>query len=323
MMAYRALLVVALFLISAVQALADSYPSKPIRLLVGFAAGGPTDIAARQISAALHEELGQPVVVENKPGASGIVAAEALVAAPADGYTLLYASSSAQTTTPYFVDKMSFNPLTDYTPIFATTIGTTILVVRGDNPARSVKDLVAYAKANPGKVAYSSNGIGAAGHLNGELLSITTGTELVHVPYKGNAPALAAVLSGDTTFSFSGVTESRELIAAGKLRVLAVGSSRPHSAFPDVPTITQAAGLPSWDSNGIWFALEGPPNLPKPIVDRLVAAMNKVMERQKILKFFSEAGYQVLNEGPEELARRVQRENAMWKEMAPRIRGNN
>lgn len=323
MMAYRALLVAALMLMSAAQAFAENYPSKPIRLLVGFAAGGPTDIAARQISAALHKELGQPVVVENKPGASGIVAAEALIASPADGYTLLYASSSAQTTTPYFVDKLSYNPLTDYTPIIATTIGATILVVRADNPARNVNDLIAYAKANPGKVAYSSNGIGAAGHLNGELLAIKTGTDLVHVPYKGNAPALAAVLSGDTTFSFLGVTESRELIAAGKLRVLAVGSSRPHPAFPEVPTITQAAGIPSWDSNGIWFALEGPPNLPKPVVDRLVAAMNKVMEQEQLLKFFNDVGYQILKEGPEDLARCVQRENAMWKEIAPRIRGKN
>jgi tripartite-type tricarboxylate transporter receptor subunit TctC len=296
---------------------ADDYPARPIKLIVGYAAGGPVDTSARRIAIAMQSVLGQSVVVDNRPGAGGAIGGEMLAKAPADGYTLMLAASPTQTTTPHLLSKMSYDPRRDYTPIAMLAAGPNILVVRKDSPANSVADLIAQAKANPGKMSFGSAGIGASNHLAGELLARVTGTPLLHVPYKGNSQAMTALLGGETSFQFAGVTDVASHIRSGTLKGLAVTASRRNAALPDIPTMAEA-GVKDFDVS-VWYAMEGPPGLPKAITDKLTAAMFKVMQDNQVADYFRNAGFDIVTAGPEEVRQRIDREYEVWGKLIPTL----
>ena len=233
-------------------ALAQSYPSRPVRLLVGYAAGGPVDVGARMMAPALQKQLGQPVLIENRAGASGTLAGDLVAKATPDGYTLFFAASPTQTINPHVQKNMPFNPLKDYTPISLLVDYTNVLVVNKDFPAKTVSELVAYAKANPGKVSFGSAGVGGSNHLSGELLKKTTAADMLHVPYKGNAPAMADVIGGKITFMFDIVGTARNFITGERVRALAVTSTRRNRMLPNLPTMIEA-GVPKFDVTG-WYA---------------------------------------------------------------------
>lgn len=288
----------------------DDYPNRPVKLLVGYAAGGPVDTSARKVAAVLQNVLGQPVVVENRPGAGGAVAGDVLAKAVPDGYTLMLAASPTQTTTPHLLGKMNYDPRRDYTPIAMLAIGPNILTVRRDSPVKSVAELIAFAKANPGKMSYGSAGVGASNHLAGELLSKETGTSLLHVPYKGNSQAMTGLLGGETSFQFAGVTDVAGHIQSGTVRGLAVTSARRNAALPDVPTMAEA-GVKDFEVS-VWYAMEGPPGLPKAIADKLTAATLKLMTDKGIVDYFQGAGFDIITAGPEDVRRRIDREYTVW-----------
>ncbi len=217
-------------------ATAQAYPSRPVRLLVGFPAGGTTDIAARLIGQWLSERLGQPVIIENRPGAGANLAAEAVVRAPADGYTLLAATSSNTINTTFY-DKLSFNFARDIAMVAGITRSPLVLEVHPSLPVKTVPELIAHAKANPGKVTLASFGTGTTSHVAGELFKMTAGVTMLHVPYRGSAPLLTDLLSGQVQAAFDNLPASIEHIRAGKLRALAVGTAARAEVLPELPTV--------------------------------------------------------------------------------------
>lgn len=299
----------------------QAYPNRPIRLMVGFAAGGPVDVGARQISTVLQREIGQTIVIENRPGANGAIAGEALAKATPDGYTLLFAAGPTQTTTPHLVGKLSFDPLKDYTPlVLAVYGGGNVLVVRKEFPARTLQELMAYARANPGKVSFGSAGLGASNHLAGELLAKRAGLALLHVPYKGNSQAMVGLLAGDTVMQFAGTTDVMEHIKAGTVRPLGITSLSRLRVLPDVPTLSES-GLPNF-AVGAWHAFEGPPGLPAAIGSRLITAIRTSLRDPVLVKYYADINFDLLNEGPEALAARVNAEYAQWGEVLKGMKVN-
>ena len=298
---------------------AQDYPSRPLRLLVGYAAGGPVDINARLLATALQKELGQPIVVDNRPGVGGSLAHDANAKAAPDGHILLFAASPTQTITPHLA-KQGFDPLKDFTPIAAPTVGYNVLMVRADSPIRSVPDLVTYAKANPGKAAFGSAGIGASNHLAGELLAKRTGTQMLHVPYKGNAPAMVGLLGGETFFQFAGTSDASELVRSGKVRALAVTSPERLRLFPDTPTMPEA-GFPDFNVS-VWYSLQGPPKLPAAFVNRLRAAVQAALRDPAYLKALADGGFEVANWGPEEMTARINTEHKQWGDLIKTLKLN-
>lgn len=309
----RQLLLSLLSLLSVPAARAQSagdYPTRSIRLLVGYAAGGPVDTSARKVAAVLQAALGQSVVVENRPGAGGAIAGDVLAKSLPDGYTLMLAASPTQTTTPHLLGKMNYDPLKDYTAIAMMAVGPNILIVRRDSPVNSLAELIAYAKANANKLSYGSAGVGASNHLAGELLAKETGTELLHVPYKGNALAMTALLGGETSFQFAGVTDVAGHIKSGTVKALAVTAARRNGALPEVPTMAEA-GVKDFEV-AVWYALEGPPGLPKAISDKLTTVALKAMADKSLTEYFQGAGFDIIPAGPDEVRRRIDREHAVW-----------
>ncbi len=313
-------LLAATSLLAALPALAQDYPSRPLRLLVGYAAGGPVDVNARLLAAAMQKDLGQAVVIENRAGAGGTVAADVNAKASPDGQQLLFAASPSQTITPHLSEKLSFDPLKDYTPIAILSVGYNVLMVRADSPIRSVADLVAYAKANPGKTAFGSAGTGASNHLASELLAKRTGTQLLHVPYKGNAPAMVALLSGETSFQFAGTSDAGELVKSGKVRALAVTSPERLKPLPNTPTMAEL-GFPDFNVS-VWYALQGPPRLPAAIVNRLGAAVQAALRDPAYQKALADGGFEVANQGPEAMVARVNAESRQWGELIKALKLN-
>jgi tripartite-type tricarboxylate transporter receptor subunit TctC len=266
----RYALAVLAMLVGVTGAAAQPYPSKPIRMLVGFAAGGPTDVLARLVGQAMSESLGTTVVVDNRPGASGMIADDVVAKAPPDGYTLGM-MSSAHSTNPAMYPRVPHDVVGDFTSIALVARTPYILVVGPGVPARSVAELVAWIKAQPGEVIYGSNAIGGRTHLAAELLARLAGLRLVHVPYKGSAPNLAALSAGEIPFTFENPAVLGGPIQAGKARPLAVTSPVRMAAFPELPTIAES-GYPGFDVVG-WFGVRGPPRLPADMVARLNAAI--------------------------------------------------
>jgi len=300
---------------------AQTYPNRPVRIMVGFAAGGPVDQGARQISTVLQRELGQSLVIENRPGANGAIAGEALARATPDGYTVLFAAGPTQTTTPHLVGKLGFDPLKDYTPlVLAVYGGGNVLVVKKEFAARTLQELIEYARANPGKVSFGSAGLGASNHLAGELLGKRAGLQLLHVPYKGNSQAMVGLLSGDTTMQFAGTTDVMEHIKAGTVKPLGITSLSRLRVLPDVPTLSES-GLPNF-AVGAWHAFEGPPGLPQPIVTRLVTAIQTSLRDPVLVKYYADINFDLLNQGPEALAARVNAEYAQWGEVLKGMKVN-
>ena len=261
---------------SAVHAQAPAgYPSKPIRLVVPFAAGGSTDILARLVGQKLSENMGASVVIDNRPGANGTLGCDLVAKAPPDGYTVVMADIGCFAMAPGLYPKLPYDPVRDFAPITLVARSPLELTVGADSPARTVQDLVALARSKPGKLNYPSSGNGGPNHLAGELFKMQANVNTVHVPYKGSAPSVVSLVSGETDFGFLTSVTINAQLSAGRLRALAVASDQRMAALPSVPTMAEA-GVPGFEAES-WFMAAFPAGTPKPIVDKLNAEILKVL----------------------------------------------
>jgi tripartite-type tricarboxylate transporter receptor subunit TctC len=289
-------------------AAAQSYPARPVRIVVGFTAGGSTDIGARLIGQWLQDRLGQPFVIENRPGAATNIATESVVRAPPDGYTLLMVGpSSAVNATLY--DKLSFVFLRDIAPVAGLTRQPQVLLANPSVPAKTVPELIAYARANRGRVTMASAGIGSTGHLVGEFFKMTAGVDFVHVPYRGAGPALTDLLAGQVLMSFAGIAGSIEYIRTGKLRALAVTTATRAEALPDVPAVGES--LPGFEA-GDWLGIGAPRGTPAEIIDRLNREIVAGVADPAIKARFADLGGTPLALTPGEFGRLLADETAKW-----------
>jgi tripartite-type tricarboxylate transporter receptor subunit TctC len=289
-------------------AFAQAYPTRPVRIIVGFAAGGPADIVARLIAQWLSGRLGQPFLVENRTGAATNIAAEAVVRAPADGYTLLFVTvSNAINTTMY--EKLSFNFSRDIVPVASLIRAPSVLEVNPSVPAKTVPELIAYAKANPGKLTMASSGIGSASHVFGELFKFMTGVNLVHVPYRGAAPAVTDLLAGQVQVFFDPIPNSIGYIRAGKVRPLAITSATRSEALPDVPTVGEF--VPSYEAN-FWFGVGAPKATPAEIVDKLNKEVNAALADPKLKARLADVGGSPLVGSPADFGKFIADETEKW-----------
>jgi tripartite-type tricarboxylate transporter receptor subunit TctC len=291
--------------------------STPVRLVVGYAAGGPVDSTARLFAPVFARELGTQVIVENRPGASGNVAGASVAKAAPDGLTLFFAASPTITISPNIYKKMPFDPATDLTPVAPLVSYANVLVVNKDLPFKNVGDLLAYAKANPGKLGYGSAGTGASNHLSGELLAAQSQTQLMHVPYKGNAPAMTDVIGGQIGMMFDIVSTARGYVAGGRVRALAVTSKERNPALPDVPTMRES-GLPNFEVVG-WYGLYAPPKLPAALAARYAEAARKALASDELKVLWTDQGYDRWPGTAETMAAQAARERALWGTVAKNI----
>jgi tripartite-type tricarboxylate transporter receptor subunit TctC len=303
----RSLLVASLVLASGAAPAQQVPPT--VRLVVGYAAGGPVDQAARMIAPVLARELGATVLVENKPGANAITAGDGVAKGPADGSVLWFAASPTITISPNVMAKMPFDPAKDLLPIAPILSYYNVLVINKDLPFRSLRELVEHAKAHPGKVSYGSAGVGGSNHLSGELLAARTGSRMLHVPYKGNAPAMTDVIGGQLTMMFDIVSTARNYIASDKVHAIAVTSPTRNPQLPNVPTMAEA-GL-DYEVGG-WYAVYGPASMPKPLAARYTAAMANALKDPDLRAKLEAAGYELWAGGPEAVDARAKKERAMW-----------
>jgi tripartite-type tricarboxylate transporter receptor subunit TctC len=287
---------------------AQAYPTRPVRLIVGFPAGGTTDIGARLIAQWLSERLGQPIVVENRPGAGTHVATEAVVRAPADGYTLLMATgSNAINATLY--ERLTYNFLRDIVPVAGVIRSPFVLEVHPAVPVKTVPELVAYARANSGKINMASFGTGSSSHLSGELFKMMTGVEMQHVPYRGSAPMLIDLLSGQVQVAFDNLPASIEHIRAGKLRPLAVTTTTRSPALPDIPSLGEI--LPGFEASA-WIGVAAPRNTPAEIIDKLNKEINAALVDPKIKARFVELSAMVFGGSPADFGKLIAEETEKW-----------
>jgi tripartite-type tricarboxylate transporter receptor subunit TctC len=287
---------------------AQSYPSRPVRILVGFAAGGSSDIVARLTGQWLTERLGQPFFVENRIGAGTNLATEAAVRAPADGYTLLLATVSNAINAALY-EKLSFNFIRDITAVAGLSREPNVMLVHPSVPAKTVLEFIAYAEAHPGKVLMASGGHGAPSHASGELFRMMTGVNMLHVPYRGGAPALTGILAGQVHVYFSPMVASIEHIKVGKLRALAVTTVTRSEALPDIPTL--ADFIPGYEAD-TWLGIGVPKNTPAEIVDKLNKEINAALADPKFKARVSDAGGVVLPGSPTDFARLIADETEKW-----------
>ena len=281
-----------------------------VRLVVGYAPGGPVDAAARLFAPALARELGQTVVVENKPGAGGAMGGDMVAKAAPNGLLLFFAASPTMTISPHILKTMAFDTAKDVTPIAPILSYANVLVVNKDQPFKTVPELVAYAKANPGKVAYGSAGMGASNHLSGELFALRTGTTLNHVPYKGNAPAMTDVIGGQINMMFDIIGSARNYVASNRVRAVAVTSRERNASMPDVPSMREV-GIADYDVGG-WYALYGPAKMPADLVARLNEATRKALAGDELKNKLIEQGYDIWTGSPQLVSERAARELALW-----------
>jgi tripartite-type tricarboxylate transporter receptor subunit TctC len=274
-------IVFALALVTAVgtgiESRADDYPSKPVRILVGFAPGGGTDVTTRILAPGIAKRLGQPVIVENHPGAGGNIAAELVAKASPDGYTLLMGTIAALAINPSLYRKSTLDPLRDLTPISQTVSLANVVVAHPSLPVRTLKDLILLAREKPDTITYGSSGAGSAGHLAGELFKSMAQVKLVHVPYRGGAPAMADLVGGQVNLNFAAAPDAIAQTKSGAIRALAVTTPNRIADLPDVPTVEEAAGLKGYHAVN-WYGLTGPANLPRPVVDRIFAATVETLD---------------------------------------------
>lgn len=261
--------------VAAPYASAQAWPSKPIRIVVNFPPGGAADVIARAVAPGLGEALGQQVVIENRPGAGGNIGADAVAKSPADGYTLLMSSGGTVSINPHIYQKMSYDPVKDLQPVAAAARVLVFLVVRPDLPIKSVGEFVSYARTNPGKLSFGSPGNGSSPHLAAEMFKRDTKTFMVHIPYRGAAPALTDLLGGQLDFMFDpGI--GLQHVRSGKLRLLGIGSPKRSALFPDVPTLDEA-GLKGFDADS-WFGFYAPAGVPQDVIVRLNREINRILQ---------------------------------------------
>jgi tripartite-type tricarboxylate transporter receptor subunit TctC len=287
---------------------AEVYPSRPVRLLVGFAPGGGTDVMTRLLQPALSERLGQQIVIENRPGAGTNIATEAVLDATPDGYTLLAASlANAGNATLY--DDLKFNFLRDSTPVAGIALDPFVLEVSPSLPVNTVPELIAYAKAHPGKVNMGSGGIGSGNQLTGEMFKMMAGIDLVHVPYRGAGPAMVDLMGGQVQVMFNTMSASLQHVRAGKLRALAVATKTRQAALPDTPTVSEF--VPGYEAS-FWTGIAGPKGMTPEIVDKLNKAVNAGFEDPQVKARLAEWGATVLAGSPADFAKFVADETGKW-----------
>jgi tripartite-type tricarboxylate transporter receptor subunit TctC len=287
---------------------AQTYPTRPVHIIVGFSAGGTTDIGARLIAQWLSERLGRPFVIENRPGVGTHVATEAVVRAPADGYTLLMVTG-ANAINASLYDKLNYNFVRDIAPVASVIRSPFVLEVYPAVPVKTVPELIAYAKANPGKINMASFGIGSASHLSGEMFKTITGIEMLHVPYRGSAPMVIDLLSGQVQLAFDNLPASIEQIRAGKLRPLAVTTATRSEALPDVPALGEI--LPGYEASA-WIGVGAPKNTPAEIIDKLNKEINAALADPKIKARFADLSGTVVAGSPADFGNLIADETEKW-----------
>ncbi len=288
---------------------AQPYPSKPIRLVVPFPPGGPTDLLARAIGQKLQERIGQSVIIDNKPGASTIIGVDAVVKSPADGYTLLLGSNSLALNR-FLILKMPYDIDRDIAPVILLTKISNALVVHPSLPVKDLKEFIAYAKANPGKITYASTGNGTATHLFGEMFASMTGIDMTHVPYKGTAPALNDLLSGQVTSMFDSLTSVIPNVRAGKVRLIGLTNSKRAMFAPEMPTLSEL-GLPDYEAIG-WFGIAAPAKVPAEVINKLNFEINAILQTPEMATKLSQLGGEVAGGSPDDFKLFIQSEAKKW-----------
>ena len=297
-------------LLGGTSALAQAYPTKPVTIIVPFAAGGTTDILARIIGQALTAELGQSVVVDNRAGAGGNIGGQAAAKATPDGHTLFMGTVGTHAINASLYKKMPFDPVKDFAPLTRVANVPNLLVANPAQPYKSVKDLIAYAKANPGKVNFGSSGNGSSIHLSGELFKSLAKVDMQHVPYKGSAPAVTDLLGNQIGIMFDNMPSAIQHVRSGKLVPLAVTTAKRSPELPSVPTIAEA-GVPGYEATS-WFGMFAPAGTPVPVLAKLNAAIVKVLAQPDVKKKINEQGAEVYSETPEQFAAFIQAESVKW-----------
>ena len=311
MRALLALICAAMLFVSGAlaQDAAANYPNRPVRIIVCVPAGGGVDTVTRIVADGLQKRLGQPVVVENRAGAAGNIGADVVFHSDPDGYTLLAAQSPPLTINPLLYKNMNFDP-TLFEPVAIMTVIPNVLLVRPDFPAKTAQELIAYVKANPGKVNYASQGIGTTSHLTAALFETVTGSKLVHVPYKGTAPALNDLIAGHVDMIFMELASAIKLHEAGRARILAVATAKRIATLPDIPTLGEVAAK-NFESRA-WNAIAAPPKTPAAIVAKLNNAINEVLKSPQVQAHFAKLNMQAAGGSPAEAAVFIRQETKVW-----------
>ena len=291
------------------QSSAGRFPVKPIRMIVGYAPGGGTDIMGRMMAQQISDALGQPVIVENRPGAAQNVAAEFVARQPADGYTL-FMSSAAHGINVSLYAKINYDPVKDFTPISIFATSPNLLLVHPSFPARNVRDFIAVAKRTRGGLNYSSSGVGSSQHLSGEMLKVMLGSPMTHVPYKGSAPSLAGLASGEVDFAFNNIPSAQPLINAGRIRAIGITSAKRSPLLPDLPTLVEG-GLPGFMTE-TWYGFLAPAGLSRDLVTQLTEVSVRAVQRPEIRERLAQMGADPIAESPEFFARYLAAEIARW-----------
>ena len=309
-------LLLAVFLACALPVQAQ-YPNKPIRAVVAFGTGGATDVIARIIAASMSQSLGQPIVIENKPGADGIVAGDYVTKAAPDGYTIFF-TSIGHAVNPSLYKDAKYDPVKDFTPIGQVLSAPNILVVPGNSPFNTVKDLIAYAKANPGKLNFASSGSGASLHLSAELFMQMVGVEMVHIPYKGTGSLMPDLLSSVVALSFPNFPSALPFVRSGKLKALGVTTAKRSAAAPQIPTLAEA-GVPGYDMS-TWYGLVGPANMPAEVVAKLNLELRNVLQDPQVREKLVAQGVDPVTGSPQEFGLFIQEETKKWALLLKKIK---
>jgi len=292
---------------------ADDYPSKPIKMVVPFPPGGTTDILARIVGQELSKAWGQQVVIENRAGAGGNIGSDIVAKAAPDGYTLLMGTVGTHGINMSLYKKMPYDAVKDFQPITVVAAVPNILVVHPSVPVHSVKELIDYAKKNPGKLSFASSGNGTSIHLSGELFKTLTGVQMTHVPYKGSAPAITDLLGGQVHLMFDNMPSAFPHVQAGKLRALAVTTAQRAAAAPDLPTIAEA-GVPGYEATS-WFGVLAPAGVPRPIVDKLYREIARILKDPQVSKEMRARGAEPVGNTPDEFAAYIKAEIEKWRKV--------
>ena len=289
---------------------AQTFPAKPIRIMVAFPPGGPSDYAARVVSIKLAESLGQPVVVDNRPGAGGALATELAARAAPDGYTLVVGNTGTLTVLPHLQAKIPYDALRDFTPITNLIGGPSFLLLHPSVPAKNLRELVALAKRQPGKLTYASAGVGQISHMNGELLKLLAGIDLLHVPYKGTGQVTPELLGGQVSMTFSTSVDNLQFVKAGRVRLLAVTGKERLGVIPDTPTMAEA-GVPGFESLN-WNGIVGPARIPRDIVNRLNRELVRAVRAPDVAEKVIAQGNFVIGDTPEQFGAYIRTESEKW-----------
>jgi len=287
------------------------YPNRPIRLLVGVPPGGTTDLVARVVGDQLSKQIGQPIIIENRGGAGGNIAAEAVAKSPPDGYTLFLGPVGTMTINPFVYAKMPFDTMRDFAPISQLSSLPIVMVINPSVPAKNVKEFIAFAKANPGTASFASGGNGTQTHLAGEMFKTMTGVEMIHVPYKGTAPAMVDLLGGRVSAMYDQIATAMPHIKAGKLVAIGVTTAKRSAIAPEIPTIAES-GVPGYEAT-TWHGLFAPAGTPKDVIDKLNAEVVKALNSPDVIEKFKANGIDPVSSTPQQFGAFVQSELDRWR----------